>query len=179
MFVLCKIAPPRWAIRSAILFLSAACLAQTAEPASQINADDLKAIRADLDRLIQLTQELDKSQKAILAVQQIQMYQFRMQSLETRDDALAQRESQLSAHSATLERAAKDTQSGIGPTGVPGISAAPDSSLRREAAEQLDTNLRLLNGVRAKRQEIAHDLAALRTRIETLQKTLAAAGADQ
>ncbi len=89
----------------ALVFVSAACLAQTGE--TRVNSDDLKAIRASLDRLVQLTQDVDKNQKAILAVQQMQLYESRLLALETRDDALGERETELSAQNSNLERAAR------------------------------------------------------------------------
>jgi hypothetical protein len=165
------------AIRFTMLLVAAVCFGQTAENNARTNGDDLKAIRASLERLVQLTQEIDKSQKAILALQQIQLYEFRLQALESRDDALAERESQLSARNVTLERAARDTASGIGPTGLPGTSA--DSGLRKETADQLDANQRSLDTARAKKEQIEGEIASLRARIESLQKTLAASGVEK
>jgi len=140
----------------AVVFLCVACFAQIGE--TRTNSDDLKAIRASLDRLVQLTQDLDKSQKAILAIQQMQLYELKLQSLETRDNALGEREAELSAQNANLEKAARGIESGgISPTGVPGTST--DSGLRKEATEQLDANRRLLASTRSKKQQGTRDIA--------------------
>lgn len=174
MFSLLRPILRRAAIPVIMLLVSGVSLAQTGTANVRSNADDLKAIRESLERIVQLTQELDKNQKAILTLQQMQLYEIRLQSLETRDDALADRETELSTRSADLERAATDTESGVGPTGLP--AASPSPALHREAAERLESHLRLLSGIRAKRQQIQHEIASLRSRMESLQKTLAAEG---
>jgi hypothetical protein len=120
MLVVPKFVPLRGAICFTLLFGSSVCFAQTAEPGARTNGDDLKMIRASLEKLVKLTEELNNTQRAILAMQEMQLYEFRMQALETRHDALMDQESKLSALTPSLERAAKDTESGIGPTGLAG-----------------------------------------------------------
>jgi hypothetical protein len=179
MLVVPKFVPLRGAICFTLLFGSSVCFAQTAEPGARTNGDDLKMIRASLEKLVKLTEELNNTQRAILAMQEMQLYEFRMQALETRHDALMDQESKLSALTPSLERAAKDTESGIGPTGLAGTSSPPDSGIRRETAEQLDANLRALDSVRAKTQQIENEIAGLRARMENLHKALVAAGIEQ
>jgi hypothetical protein len=171
MFVLVKTAPRRWVTPCAALFISAVSLAQTADTNPRSNTDDLKAIRASLERLVQLTQ-------ANLAVQQMQLYESRLQALETRDDVLNQRESDLSARSAELQRAVRDTESGASAaTGVPGASSSP--AVRTEIAAQLEANLRQLDSTRSRKKQIEREMASLRSRIESLQKDLVAAGVER
>jgi prefoldin subunit 5 len=112
-------------------------------------------------------------------MQQMQLYEFRLQALESRHDALMEQESRLSARTPDLERAARDTDSGVGPTGLPTTSSQPDSGIRRQNVEQLDANIRSLANVRAKTQQIEREMAGLRSRLEKLSKALADAGIEQ
>ena len=151
---------------AAILLSATACLAQTAD----LKNDDLKAIRASLERLVQLTQDLDKNQTALLAVQQMELYELRLQVLENREDLLTDRERELSARTADLQRSFRDTDPSIGPTGVPG--KAPDPGVQKAMGEQLETAARLLESTRVKKQQVEREIADLSARLETLQKSL-------
>jgi len=148
------------------MFFAATCFAQTAE----VKTDDLKAIRGSLERLVQLTQEIDKNERALLAVQQMQLYESRLQVLESRDDVLTEREAKLSASAGSLERRYKDADPSIGPTGVPGRTS--DASIRSPMGEELQAALRILGSVREKKQQVEHEIADLRARMEALHAPL-------
>lgn len=158
----------RYGVSAALVLGSAVCLAQTAEPSSKPASDDLKVIRASLDRLTLLTQELDKNQKIMVSLEQMQIYESRLGVLETRDDALTQQETELNSQVSTLQHAA---ESGVGPTGV-ATGPAPDTAGRTATSQLYDTAARKLEVVRSKKQQVEGEMTTLRARLSVLEKSL-------
>lgn len=149
-----------------------ACRAQApgAERQAGQQAGSSDAIQANLERLVQLTQELEREQKAILAFEKLEVYELRLQGLETRQDILSQREQDLSAKAAQMEKFSQAQDSGLSPTGVP--QSTPNPVMQTHASEQFSATSRLLDSTRTEKAGVEHEIEKLRTRMAALEKAM-------
>lgn len=155
-------------ILACMLVVSSVCSAQAATADQETRAP--ASVQANLDRLVQLTQELEQEQKAILNLEKLQLYELRLQGLEMRDDTLSQRERDLSVKTAEMERAVQAADSGLSPTGVP--QTEPHPAMQGRVSEQLTTTSRLLDSTRAEKAQVERDIEKLRARIAALEKLM-------
>ncbi|HTP32517.1 MAG TPA: hypothetical protein VMJ75_10115 [Candidatus Acidoferrales bacterium] len=158
----------RWLITAALLIARGVCLAQTPDNDQKL-LEELKAVRANLDRLVQLTEEVQKTQQALLAFQQVQAYDSQLRGLEAQRDALAEREADLSGKAAALGASARDALAGIGPNGAP--VGEMGSGHRKAVEDRLSETTRLLYATREKQQATERQISALRSRMTQLLKS--------
>ena len=144
------------------------CFAQPADIDQKL-LEEIKAVRASLDRLVQLTEETQKTQQAALAFQQVQIYDSQLGALEAQRDALSERETDLSGKAGALGASARAAQSGAGPNGAP--AGEMDPRYRKVVEDELSATTRLLYATREKQQAMERQISALRSRITQLLKS--------
>ena len=158
----------RLLISAAFVIARGVCLAQTPDTNQKL-LDELKAVRASLDRLVQLTEAVQKTEQAVLAFQQVQVYDSQLRALESQRDALSERETDLGGKTAALGASARAAQSGVGPNGAPVGDA--DTGYRKVLDDRLSETTRLLYATREKQKVIEQQISALRSRIAQLLKS--------
>ena len=143
-------------------------LAQTPDVNQSVLAE-LKGIHATLGRLVEMTEALEKDQRAALAVQQVQVYDNRMKTLQAQRSQLAAREADLNRTVTALAASLGASDTVMGPNGLP-VPETSDTSHRAAMSEQLATATGTLQAVREKQQSLEQEIAAVQDRISRLDK---------
>lgn len=160
----------RRGLRCAVAALWLACLAR-GEDNSQKVVEELRAIHAALDRLVQQVDGLGKTQQAILLLYQIQLDESRLAVLQTRDETMALQERDQGKAAGALA-AAQSANSAVTPAGLPITDPDAQAAAREEVSNRIASTNRLLDQTRAQRAAIQKQMDALRTRIAALEKTV-------
>ena len=158
-----------------LALLSALCLAQAPDPlANQKAQSQLKEMQDSLTRLLLLMETIEKGQKSQLVLTRIQIDEYRAATLESQRLQLLARERELTREVAAASAAAK-SEEGAGqmvptsPTGPPETGgrsgAGPASARLAQSSGQLEE-------VRRNRQSVEQQIAAIRARIEKMERSL-------
>ncbi len=159
----------RLAVGMCVTFLSAVCHGQTPDTNAKL-LEEVRGVRATLNRLVQLMEAMEKSQRAVLALQQLQLYDAQLRALQSQKDQLGIQERELSGKASAIGDAARAAESGVGPTGAPVPEGAPSSAYREAVSQRLAATTRLLNETRARQQSVEREITTLRERMSHLEK---------
>jgi predicted nucleic acid-binding Zn-ribbon protein len=154
---------------SAPLGKPASVLAQAPDSEQKVLAE-LKGIRATLSRLVELGEAADKSQRAAVALQQVQVYDNRLKTLRTEQSQLASQEWDLNKSAAALSASLHAVNAGIGANGLPLPEGVSNGSAGASIQEQSAAATRALQEVHERQRAVEQEIAALRSRIAEVEK---------
>ncbi len=152
-----------------LVLVSAVCLAQTPD-SNQRLLEEMKGVRTKLDRVVQLMEATQKTQRALLASQEIQSCNAQIAALQTQQGRMATEERNLSKTVSTLDHSAQMADAGIGPNGVARAEGERAPVNRNDVSERLSTATQLLGEIHARQQSAEAEIIRLRGRISRLEK---------
>lgn len=152
------------------VFLSTIGSAQTAD-VSQKLLEEMKGVRARLDRLVELLEALERSQRAMVVLQQAQRYDALLRSLEAQRETLINQERDLVAQATNFQQAVRSMEAADANSApAPGIN--PDPNYRNELTERLATVNRMLESTRSRLAGIEGEINAARARVAQANEAL-------
>jgi chromosome segregation ATPase len=159
-----------------VVALAPLCLAQSTDTVTnQKLLEELKSLRTSIDRLAQLMEANEAAQKADLALRRMQVFESRLATLEGQRARLATQEQQLTKDVSTATGTIR-AQDAVVAQGVLKVDGSMDADPQRAALRnRITEGSRSLDETRRKREAADQEIAALRTRIAALEKTLDAA----
>lgn len=158
-------------LRVLLILVPAAAFGQSSDTQLKL-LEEMRGVRATLDRLVQLVEGMEKSQRATLALTQLQLYESQLRALQGQQERLTGQERDQSRQASSLSESARALESGVSATGlqVPGAGAEP--AVRAEMSERVSTANRLLDETRSRKQAIDREISNLRARIGQLEKAV-------
>ncbi len=161
----------KYIMRFSLAFVAAVCLAQSPD-VNQRLLEEMKGVRAALNRMVQLLETMEKTQVALLALQQVLGYESQLRTLQSQQSQFATQERDLSTRVAALEEAARTQEGGVDPGGLKVPGGVQDARSLAETQERLASAKRSLDEIRGRLKSVDQESAALRSRIEQQQKAL-------
>jgi chromosome segregation ATPase len=152
------------------VFLSAIGAAQTTDTSQKL-LEEMKGVRARLDRLVELLEALERSQRAMVVLQQAQRYDALLRTLEAQRETLTNQERDLAAQAANFQQAVRSIEAADANSApAPGINTDPN--YRNELTERLATVNRMLESTRSRLAGIEGEINAARARVAQANEAL-------